>query len=155
MTLTRLFATLFLAAALTTAAGMANAADRGTAAEAKAVLDKAVAALKADPAKALAQFTADAKAKDGDFFDKDLYVFCGGPDGSFTAHPSLLGKNLKSFMDKGEPPYPVGENIYKVAEAGSGEVTYHWPQPGTTEAQKKVAIVAKIGDQVCAVGYYP
>jgi len=155
MTLIRFLGALLLPFAVLTAAGMVNAADRGTAAEAKAMLEKAVAAVKANPAKALDQFTADAKAKDGDFFDKDLYVFCGGPDGTFTAHPSLIGKNLKTFMDKGNPPYPVGENIYKVAEAGGGEVTYQWPQPGSTEAVKKVAIAAKAGDQVCAVGYYP
>ena len=140
---------------LLTAAGMVSAAARGTAAEAKAMLEKAVAAVKADQAKALATFTADAKAKDGDFFNKDLYVYCGGPDGNFSAHPSLVGKTMKGLMDKGATPYAVGEDFYKVAAAGGGEVTYQWPQPGSTEAQKKVAIIAKAGDQVCAVGYYP
>ncbi len=140
---------------LLTVGGMVNAADRGTAVEAKALLDKAVAAVKADEAKALAAFTADAKAKDGDFYNKDLYVYCGGADGNFSAHPTLVGKPMKGLMDKGTPPYAVGEDFYKVAAAGGGEVAYQWPMPGGTEPQKKVAIVAKASSQVCAVGYYP
>lgn len=155
MKFTKFLVAVALPFVLLTAAGMVHAGDRGTAAEAKAMLDKAVAAVKADPAKALAEFTADAKAKDGDFFSKDLYVYCGGPDGNFSAHPSLVGKSMKGLMDKGATPYAVGEDFYKVAAAGGGEVTYQWPLPGATEAQKKVAIVAKAGDQVCAVGYYP
>ncbi len=155
MKFTKFMTAVALPFVMLTAAGLVHAGDRGTAAEAKAMLDKAVAAVKADPAKALAEFTADAKAKDGDFFSKDLYVYCGGPDGNFTAHPSLVGKTMKGLMDKAAPPYAVGEDFYKVAAAGGGEVPYQWPQPGATEAQKKVAIVAKAGDQVCAVGYYP
>jgi len=134
--------------------GGVQAADRGTADEAKAMLDKAVAAVKVDEAKALAQFVSDAKAKSGDFYQKDLYVFCGGEDGNFSAHPSLVGKSMKGLMDKATPPFAVGEEFYKAAAKG-GEVTYQWPLPGATAAQKKVAIVAQAGKQVCAVGYYP
>ncbi|MEI8394384.1 MAG: cache domain-containing protein [Rhodospirillaceae bacterium] len=155
MKLVRFIVALALPFALLTAAGMVNAADRGTAAEAKALLDKAVTAVKADEAKALAEFTADAKAKDGAFFQKDLYVFCGGADGNFSAHPSLIGKSMKGLMDKASPPMAVGEGFYKAAAAGGGEVTYTWPLPGGTEPMKKVAIVAPAGTQVCAVGYYP
>lgn len=134
--------------------GVQAADERGTAAEAKTMLDKAVAAVKADEAKALVQFTADAKAKGGEFFKKDLYVFCGGEDGNFSAHPSLVGKSMKSLMDKATPPFAVGEEFYKAAAKGA-EVTYQWPLPGATDPQKKVAIVAQAGKQVCAVGYYP
>ena len=55
----------------------------GIAAEAKAMLEKAAAAVKADKAGALALFTKG----EGGFKDRDLYPFCGGPDGNFTAHP--------------------------------------------------------------------
>jgi signal transduction histidine kinase len=140
---------------LLTIGGFVKADERGNATEAKAMLEKAVEAMKADQAAALAEFVADAKAKDGTFFDKDLYVFCGGPDGNFTAHPSLVGKSMKSLMDKATPPKAVGEEFYKVAAAGGGEVSYTWPLPGGLEPQKKVSIVASVGNQVCAVGYYP
>jgi hypothetical protein len=29
-----------------------------------------------------------------------------------------------------------------------------WPRPGTTDPVQKVSFVTKVGDQVCAVGYY-
>jgi signal transduction histidine kinase len=126
------------------------AGDFGTAAEAKAMLEKAVAAVKANKADALAKFTKG----EGGFKDRDLYPFCGGPDGNFTAHPSLVGKSLKDLKDKAGKP--LGEEIYTNAKEGSiGEVTYMWVRPGTTEPLvQKVSFFTKVGDQVCAVGYY-
>ena len=134
---------------LAAAAPVALAADFGTAAEARAMLDKAVAAVKADKAGALSQF---AKGEGG-FKDRDLYPFCGGPDGNFTAHPSLTGKSMKDLKDKAEQP--LGARFYDSAKEGSvAEVAYMWPRPGSTEPVKKVSLVTKVNDQVCAVGYY-
>jgi hypothetical protein len=132
-------------------AGVATAiaADFGTAAEAKAMLEKAVAALKADKAKALGMFTKG----EGGFKDRDLYPFCGGPDGNFTAHPKLVGKSLKDLKDKAGKA--LGAEMYKVAQEGKiSEVSYMWPQTGGTDPVQKVSFVTKVGDQVCAVGYY-
>ena len=144
-TLKATLAAMLLGAAATALA----AAEFGTAAEAKAMLEKAVAALKADKAKALSEF---AKGEGG-FKDRDLYVFCGGPDGKFTAHPKLMGQSLKDLKDK--TGKPLGEEIYKAAKEGHiSEVSYMWPRPGTTEPVQKVSFVTKVGDQVCAVGYY-
>jgi len=128
---------------------VAAQAQYGTAAEAKAMLEKAVGALKANKAKALAEFTKG----EGGFKDRDLYPFCGGPDGNFTAHPSLTGKSLKDLKDKAGKP--LGAEMYKVATEGKiSEVSYMWPRPGQTEPVQKVSYVTKAGDQVCAVGYY-
>jgi signal transduction histidine kinase len=131
-------------------AGTSFAADYGTAVEAKAMLEKAVAAVKANKPGALTQF---AKGEGG-FKDRDLYPFCGGPDGNFTAHPTLTGKSLKDLKDK--EGKPIGEEMYKNAQEGKiSEVSYMWPRPGTTEPLvQKVSYFTKIGDQVCAVGYY-
>lgn len=129
--------------------GIARAGEFGTSAEARAMLEKAVAAVKADKAGALAKF---AKGEGG-FKDRDLYPFCGGPDGNFTAHPSLTGKSLKGLKDKAGKA--LGEEMYKVAAEGKiAEVAYMWPRPGQTEPVQKVSFVTKVGDQVCAVGYY-
>lgn len=123
--------------------------DFGTAEEARAMLEKAVAALQADKADALQKFTKG----EGGFKDRDLYPFCGGPDGNFTAHPTLQGKSLKALVDKAGKP--LGEEIYAKATEGSiSEVSYMWPRPGNTEPVQKVSFVTKVGDQVCAVGYY-
>ncbi len=127
----------------------ALAGDFGTADEAKSMLEKAVAAVKANKAEALAQFVTG----EGGFKDRDLYPFCGGPDGNFTAHPSLVGKSLKDLKDKAGKA--LGEDIYATAQEGAiGEVTYMWPRPGTTEPVQKISFVTKVDDQVCAVGYY-
>ena len=128
---------------------VAAQAQYGTAAEAKAMLEKAVAAVKANKAKALTEFTKG----EGGFKDRDLYPYCGGPDGNFTAHPSLVGKSLKDLKDKAGKPF--GAEMYKVAQEGKiSEVSYMWPRPGQTEPVQKVSFVTKVGDQVCAVGYY-
>jgi signal transduction histidine kinase len=130
-------------------AGAVVAAEYGTAAEAKAMLDKAVAAVKTNKADALAKFTKG----EGGFKDRDLYPFCGGPDGNFTAHPTLAGKSLKELKDKAGKP--LGEEIYKVAQEGKvAEVSYMWPRPGQNDPVQKITYVTKVGDQVCAVGYY-
>src|SRR5512147_709231 len=92
--------------------GYAWTADYGTSAEAKAMLEKAVAEVKKDKAKALEMFTKG----EGGFKDRDLYPYCGGPDGNFTAHPTLVGKSLKDLKDKSGKP--LGEEIYKVAAEG-------------------------------------
>jgi type II secretory pathway pseudopilin PulG len=121
----------------------------GTADEAKAMLERAVVALKANQADALAKFTKG----EGGFKDRDLYPFCGGPDGNFTAHPTLVGKSLKDLKDKAGKP--LGQDIYATAKEGAiAEVSYMWPRPGTTEPVQKVSFVTKVGNQVCAVGYY-
>jgi len=130
-------------------ASAAFAGEFGTADEAKAMLTKAAAAVKADKAAALAQF---AKGEGG-FKDRDLYPFCGGPDGAFTAHPTLNGKSLKDLKDK--TGKALGEEIYATAKEGEvKEVSYMWPRPGQTDPVQKVSFVTKVGDQTCAVGYY-
>lgn len=126
-----------------------TAGDFGTAAEAKAMLEKVVTALKQNKTQALDMF---AKGEGG-FKDRDLYPFCGGADGNFTAHPKLIGQSLKNLKDKNGKG--LGAEIYQVAQEGKiGEVSYMWPRPNETEPTAKTAYVTKIGDQVCAVGYY-
>jgi len=142
---------LALPVALALGITAAAAADYGTSAEAKAMLEKAVAELKADESAALAKFSTG----EGGFKDRDLYPYCGGPDGNFTAHPKLVGNSLKDLKDKGNPPKALGDEIYANAEEGSiTEVTYQWPRPGESEPREKVAYVTKVGEQICAVGYY-
>lgn len=143
----RLFAVA--AMAVLAVASQAVAGDFGTAAEAKAMLEKAVTAVKADKAGALDKFTKG----EGGFKDRDLYPFCGGPDGNFTAHPKLVGKSLKELKDKAGRA--LGEEMYAVAKEGTiSEVSYMWPRPGSTDPVPKVSFVTKVDDQVCAVGYY-
>ncbi len=131
---------------------VAAAGQGGTADEAKAMLERAVAAVKADEPAALKGFTADA---DG-FKDRDLYVFCFGPDGKVSAHgaiPAQVGQNAHAITDKAGKK--IGEAIYAAAVEGKFNVVeYVWPRPGQTEAVPKASYVTKVADQVCGVGYY-
>jgi len=130
-------------------AGYVWGGDFGSPAEAKAMLEKAVAAVKKDKAKALEMFTKG----EGGFKDRDLYPYCGGPDGKFTAHPKLVGQSLKDLKDK--TGKPIGEEMYAKAKEGVvSEVAYMWPRPNETQLVQKVTFFTKVGDQICAVGYY-
>ncbi len=142
---------LGLAPAALVASTLAFAAEFGTAAEARAMLDKVVEAMKADEAKALQMFTKG----EGGFKDRDLYPYCVGPDGNFSAHPTLVGTDATGLKDKAGAP--VGEKVLAAANNQPGEVTevaYVWTRPGEDTPVDKVVFVTKIGDQICAVGYY-
>jgi signal transduction histidine kinase len=125
----------------------------GTAEEAKAMLERAVAAVEADEAAALAAFTT---GSDG-FKDRDLYVACSSAaDGTVTAHganPALVGQSIYDLTDAAGKKF--GEEIHAVAADGEVNVVeYVWPRPGETEAVPKATYVTKVSDQVCVVGYY-
>lgn len=122
----------------------------GTAAEAKAMLEKAVVAVKADKAKALADFNSPT----GGFRDRDLYVFCSGPDGIITAHPTIKGQQIRDLVDK--TGNKLGLAILAAAKEGQiNQVEYMWPRPGPDATPvKKFTFVTMVGDQVCGVGYY-
>jgi hypothetical protein len=101
----------------------AQAAQYGSADEAKAMLNKAVEAVKQDKAKALDMFN---KGEDG-FKDRDLYVFCANAsDGIVTAHPTAKGEQLRDI--KGKKGFPLGKEMMEKATEGQiSEVTYWWP----------------------------
>ena len=143
---------LMIAALACAAMSVTNAAfAQGTAAEAKAMLDKALAAVKADKAKAIKSFLA---GTDG-FKDRDLYPFCFNISDGITqaAPPSVLGKDVRTLKDASGKAY--GEDIYKAAQDGKvNEVSYMFPKPGATEPSAKTSFVTKVGDLGCGVGYY-
>jgi hypothetical protein len=128
-----------------------SAAQFGTAEEAKAMLEKAVTAVKEDKAKALDMFNKG----EGGFKDRDLYVFCANAsDGIVTAHPyGNKGKQLRDIL--GKKGYPLGQEMMQKATEGTiREVTYWWPRPGTDTPLEKTSYYTKVGDQICGVGYY-
>jgi signal transduction histidine kinase len=132
------------------AAGLARGAEYGTREEARSMLDRVVAEMKADPKATLAKINAKG------FNDRDLYPFCSGPDGKITAHgalPERLGVDQASLKDSAGKPF--GAEIRKVAQPGKvSEVSYVYKRPGSAVQEPKVSLVTKVGDQVCAVGYY-
>jgi signal transduction histidine kinase len=142
-----LFAGIYVAVVST--AAFAQKPQYGTAEEAKAMLEKAVAAVKADKTKALDMFN---KGEEG--LDRDLYVFCANAsDGVETAHPTHRGSKLTNIKDMNG--FAFGNEIMKTATEGKiGEVAYMWPRPESDTPVQKVTFFTKVEDQICGVGYY-
>ena len=137
-------------ALLSVGIGPTQGAEYGTADEAKAMLERAIAAVKEDKAKALDTFNKG----EGGFKDRDLYVFCANTsDGILTAHPYLRGEHLEDI--KGKKGYPLGKEIMQNATEGTiKEVTYWWPRPSSDKPLEKTTFYTKVDDQICSVGYY-
>jgi Single Cache domain 2 len=128
----------------------------GTPQEARAMLDKAVAAVKADQAVALAMFNKG----EGGFKDRDLYPFCFRvADGKAVASPLAVpaGTDVRTLKDPSGKAF--GPDLYAAAQKPEGQVTevgdYMFPKPGTTSpAVPKVSFVTRAGELGCGVGYY-
>lgn len=132
------------------AATVAGAQQFGTADEAKAMLARAVTEVKANEAAALEKF----KKGEAGFKDRDLYVFCfDATSGNFTAHPTLVGTDVKTLKDKSGQVF--GDKLFAAAQSETvSTVDYMWPKPGSTDPVQKQTFVTKVGTQGCAVGYY-
>ena len=119
------------------------------------MLDKAVAAVKADEAVALAMFLKG----EGGFKDRDLYVFCfRASDGKALASPPSVpagtdARTLKDFTGK-----VFGVELYAAAQKPEGQftqVSYMFPRPGADKTPAaKTSLVTRVADLGCGVGYY-
>ncbi len=143
------------ALALIWSAGSAGAEQYGTAAEAKFMLERAVALLAASKVTALSEFNDE---KDQQFHDRDLYVFCmNTSDAKFTAHPNpaMIGTDARSVKFNDDP---FGQRVYDAIKGASEgrviTVDYMFPKPGTTEPVLNETFVVRRGDQSCGVAYY-
>jgi hypothetical protein len=126
----------------------------GTAEEAKAMLAKAVAAVKADRDVALAMFNKG----EGGFKQGDLYPFCFRmSDGKAVAGGGTPnGDDIRTTKDA--VGKASGLEIYAAGQKPEGqitEVTYTLAKLGTTQPVfPKVSFVTRVADLVCGVGYY-
>jgi signal transduction histidine kinase len=133
------------------AAGWATAGEKGTPAEAKALLDKAVTLVQTEgDTKALATFN-DPK---GGYQDRDLYVFCFGPDNKVTANidKSLIGTDEMNIKDADGKA--IGKEMMAITKKGEGTLEYKWKNPVSQKVETKVSYLKKAGNQVCGVGAY-
>jgi secreted PhoX family phosphatase len=132
--------------------------DHGTAEQAKAMLLKAEAAVKADKTKALEMFNAG----EGGFRDGDLYVFCANiSDGKIVAqgNPNAkqqLGQDQRTLKDSTGKNF--GRELFAAGQKPEGQITkvsYMFARPGPDATPvPKVSLVTKASDLVCGVGYY-
>ncbi|MBA4390862.1 MAG: histidine kinase [Syntrophus sp. (in: bacteria)] len=125
----------------------------GTAAEAKVMMEKATAFLKADgKEKAFSAFD----NPQGQFVKDDLYIFVIDVTGMTLAHggnPKLVGKSLIGLKDSDGKPFIKG--LIDAANAkGTGWFDYNWTNPTTKKVQAKSTYFQKVGDLVFGCGIY-
>lgn len=142
--------TLAPLAALLVNAAVANGGEFGTPNEAKAMLDRAIDALKADNRAAIDKFNHN----DFKFRDRDLFVFCfDASTGKFTAHEAFINRDVRTLRDPTGNAY--GEQIFQSGREGQiVEVAYVSPLPGTMRTVARIAYVTRFGEQVCGVSAY-
>jgi len=132
--------------------------DHGTAEQAKAMLLKAEAAVKADKTKAISMFNNG----EGGFRDRDLYVFCANAsDAKIVAqgNPNAkqqLGQDQRTLKDATGKAF--GLELYAAGNKPDGQITevrYMFPKPGADpKPVPKVSLVTRVSDLICGVGYY-
>jgi signal transduction histidine kinase len=154
MTLITLVKTLLRTSALALLmAGAAHAADTGTAAEAEAMVHKAIAQIKAvGPEKAYDEFT-NGKT----FKDRDLYIIVydlTGKNLAQGANPKLVGKNLIGLKDPdGKPLIQMFVDLAK--DKGKGWVEgYKFMNPVTQKIEPKAMYLERVGDTFVGCGIY-
>jgi len=121
--------------------------------EASAMLELAVAHYEeVGREQALADFTSG----EAPFVDRDLYVFCYGPDRTISAHgvdATLVGVNFDELRDVDGKAF--GTEIWDVgSRPGGGSVAYQWLNPVDGTVEPKISAVRKVGEDVCGVGAY-
>ena len=124
---------------------------RATPEEAKALLEQAVTAVKANPAAAFAAFN----DLNGKFIQDDLYVFAiDVKEAKFRAHgatPRLIGTDALNLKD------PTGKPLLKdmISSASSkGSLEYHWRNPVTEKVEAKKTFMRNVNNLLIGVGYY-
>lgn len=151
MTLVRGIWTSLMAVVIGLSASAALAQERGTAAEAKAMAEKAAAHVKsAGKEKAFADFT----AKGSGWQSKDLYVFAIDMDGNTLGHggnPALVGKNIGALKDPSGKAFVVEfANVAKTK--GSGWVDYQFLDPQTKKTLPKSSYIIKLPEASAYLG---
>lgn len=126
---------------------------RATPSEAKKLVEKAVAYVKANgEEKAIKEFN----NPKGEFVKGDLYVFALDPKGVLLANVNLtklVGTNIYNMPDsKGK--LNRKEMVDLANSEGSGWVTYHQLNPKNKKDEAKISYVQKVGNLIVGCGAY-
>jgi len=146
------FAAITLAGFIFSSGAIAN--DKGTEADAVAMVKKAVTFVKANgKEKAYAEFNNPS----GQFVKNDLYVMCYDMSGNNKCHgsnPKLIGKNLLEIKDA-DGKFIV-KGFIAIASQGNGKgwLDYKWPNATTKAVEAKSTYVEKVDDILVGVGIY-
>ena len=146
---------LVLVLAIVLTASYVSAADeKGTPAEAQALVSKAVAYVKeVGREKALAEFN---NPKGKMFVKKDLYIYVTSTKGVNLAHgatPALNGKEFINLKDADGKLF-IKEKVEKALKDGKGQLDYRWTNPITKKVEAKSSYFERVDDMIITCGYY-
>ncbi|MEO7105476.1 MAG: cache domain-containing protein [Rhodoferax sp.] len=148
-----LLKTLLCVSAMGLVMSGAARADQGTAAEAEAMVKKAVAYIKANGTeKAYEEFTHGKSFK-----DRDLYIIVydlNGKNLAQGANPKLVGKDLIGLKDPdGKPLIKMFADFVKAKDKGWVE-GYKFLNPVTQKIEGKAMYLERVGDTMVGCGIY-
>ncbi len=134
--------------------GFAHAApSQGTASEATAMVDKAVAFLKKSGRdKAFVEIS----NQKGQFVDRDLYVVVYDLNGKVLAHGAnarMIGKDLIELRDS-DGKYFVKERVEIAKKAGKGWQDYKFMNPVSHRIEGKSMYIQRFEDLIVGCGIY-
>jgi cytochrome c len=121
--------------------------------EAKAMVDKAVAFLKANGKD---KGFAEINKPDGQFVKGDVYINIFSLTGTMLANGAnakLIGTNGSKLKDPDGKMF-MKEIIDRAAGEGKGWVEYKWTNPKTKKIEPKIAYFEKYNDMIVSAGTY-
>jgi cytochrome c len=134
-------------------ANVASAQERGTAAEAEAMVKKAVAFIKQNgPEKAYAEFS----NKKGQFVDRDLYVMVHSFEGKCLAHGAndkLIGRDMMDVQDSDGKTY-MKERMDLAKAKVSFWQDYKFTNPVSKKIEPKAAYCERVDNTTVCSGIY-
>ena len=147
-----LLKTIFLLALLTSS-GASLCADRGTAEEAVATVQKTVGSMKANgPVKTIAEIN----KLNPQFRDRDLYISIMDMKGFLVAHGEnkrMQGIDIVDLKDV-DGKFYIRERLAMLKVKDSGWQDYKFVNPVTKQIEQKSMYFQKYGDWVISCGVY-
>jgi cytochrome c len=134
-------------------AGVAQANEGASAAEATAMVKKGVAFIKAQGKD---KGYAEISSKTSQFKDRDLYLVVYGLDGTVRAHGAnekMIGKNLIELKDVDGKAF-VKERVELAASKGTFWQDYKFTNPTNKKIEPKTAYCEKLDDTAVCGGIY-
>lgn len=130
----------------------AQAAEHGSANEAKAMVQKAIDAMKKHGVEAT---VAEINKRDGQYQDRDLYVVVYDMNGKNLAHlnPKMVGKEMFDLIDV-DGKFFIRERIELVKAKGKAWQDYKFVNPTTKQIEPKSMYVEKFENVIVGCGIY-
>lgn len=130
----------------------AFAEEHGTAAEAKAMVQKTIAAMKKN---GVENTLAEINKRDGQYKDKDLYVVVYSMAGQNLAHinPKMVGKDMLELTDV-DGKHFIKERIELAKKNGSAWQDYKFLNPVSKQIEPKSMYIEKYESVIVGCGIY-